>query len=106
MAVSRRPRSKRGGAIELVVYDPGIGMSPTAIEIALSPFAQVANVHTRAHDGLGLRLTLVKRLATLHGLAFSIESPRQRHGLPTLRARAHLGPDCADAIPPAIDCGD
>jgi signal transduction histidine kinase len=72
MAVSWRPRSKRGGAIELVVSDPGMGMSPTAIEIALSQFGQVANVHTRAHDGPGLRLTLVKSMVTLHGPAFLI----------------------------------
>jgi two-component system, cell cycle sensor histidine kinase PleC len=48
------------------------------VEIALSRFGHVATVHTRAHDGSGLRLTLVKSLATLHGPAFSIESPQRR----------------------------
>lgn len=67
-------REAADGTIALCVTDTGIGMTPGEIETALSPFGQVANVHTRTHDGSGLGLPLVKSLASLHGAGFSIES--------------------------------
>jgi len=67
-------RETGGGALELIVSDTGIGMPPDEIEIALSPFGQVSNVHTRTHDDSGLGLPLVKSIATLHGAEFLIES--------------------------------
>jgi len=60
--------------LALAVADTGIGMSPEHIEIALTPFGQVANEYTRRHDGTGLGLPLVKSLAELHGAQFRIES--------------------------------
>jgi two-component system cell cycle sensor histidine kinase PleC len=60
--------------LALAVADTGIGMSPEHIEIALTPFGQVANEYTRRHDGTGLGLPLVKSLAELHGAAFRIDS--------------------------------
>ncbi|HTS90635.1 MAG TPA: ATP-binding protein [Stellaceae bacterium] len=62
------------GHLELAVVDTGIGMSPAHVEIALTPFGQVANEYTRKHDGTGLGLSLVKSLAELHGAALEIES--------------------------------
>ena len=67
-------REAPGSAITLVVRDTGIGMSEAEIQIALSPFGQVANEHTRTHDGSGLGLPLVKSMAALHGAEFAIES--------------------------------
>jgi two-component system cell cycle sensor histidine kinase PleC len=67
-------RRQSGGQTVLVVADTGIGMSAAEIEIALSPFGQIANVHTRVHDGSGLGLPIVKSLAGLHGAEFSIVS--------------------------------
>jgi len=60
--------------LALAVADTGIGMSAEHIEIALTPFGQVANEYTRRHDGTGLCLPLVKSLAELHGAAFRIDS--------------------------------
>jgi two-component system cell cycle sensor histidine kinase PleC len=60
--------------LALAVADTGIGMSAEHIEIALTPFGQVANEYTRRHDGTGLGLPLVKSLAELHGAAFRIDS--------------------------------
>jgi two-component system, cell cycle sensor histidine kinase PleC len=62
------------GGVSLNVADTGIGMSTDEIDVALSPFGQIANVHTRVHDGTGLGLPLVKSLALLHGASFSIKS--------------------------------
>jgi len=67
-------REEPSGAITLVVDDTGIGMSASELEIALSPFGQIANEHTRTHDGSGLGLPLVKSMAALHGAEFAIES--------------------------------
>jgi two-component system cell cycle sensor histidine kinase PleC len=62
------------GEIALIVADTGIGMTQQEIEIALLPFGQIANQHTRSHDGSGLGLPLVKSLTELHGARFTIES--------------------------------
>ena len=69
-----RVRRVKDGGIELAVTDTGVGMSPEHIEIALTPFGQVANDYTRKHDGTGLGLPLVKSFAELHGAAFQIDS--------------------------------
>ena len=62
------------GGLEMAVTDTGIGMSAEHIEVALTPFGQVANEYTRKHDGTGLGLPLVKNLAELHGAGFRIDS--------------------------------
>ena len=62
------------GHLELAVVDTSIGMSTAHVEIALTPFGQVANEYTRKNDGTGLGLSLVKSLAELHGAALEIES--------------------------------
>jgi two-component system cell cycle sensor histidine kinase PleC len=56
------------------VEDTGIGMSPDQIPVALSPFGQISNSMTRAHDGIGLGLPLTKRLVELHGGTIELDS--------------------------------
>ena len=72
--VAVRAERAGDGGLELAVADTGIGMSPEHVEIALTPFGQVANEYTRRHDGTGLGLPLVKSLAELHGANVRIES--------------------------------
>jgi signal transduction histidine kinase len=60
-------------------------MSPAEIELALRPFGQVANEMTRAHDGTGLGLPLVKALCTLNGIDFALDSAPGSGTLATLR---------------------
>jgi len=67
-------REDASGTLALAVRDTGIGMSAAEIEIALSPFGQIAHVHTRRHDGSGLGLPLVKSMAALHGATLEIGS--------------------------------
>ncbi|GEO36564.1 signal transduction histidine kinase [Skermanella aerolata] len=67
-------RSLPGGRLELSVADTGIGMSAAELEIAMEPFRQVENSHTRKYQGTGLGLPLVKALVELHGGEFYVES--------------------------------
>jgi signal transduction histidine kinase len=60
--------------MELSVADTGIGMTPSDLVVAMEPFRQVENSHTRKHQGTGLGLPLVKALVELHGGEFRIES--------------------------------
>jgi two-component system, cell cycle sensor histidine kinase PleC len=88
------------GALTVGVRDSGIGMSPAEIEPALRPFGQVANELTRAHDGTGLGLPLVKALCALNAIDFALDSAPGRGTLATLRlapARAQGEPRAASA---------
>jgi two-component system cell cycle sensor histidine kinase PleC len=94
-----------GGGIAIGVADTGIGMSAAEIEVALSPFGQIANVHTRAHDGTGLGLPLVKSLALLHGARFAIDSQpgagtTVRIVFPAERVMRETAPPAARILPP------
>jgi two-component system, cell cycle sensor histidine kinase PleC len=82
-----------GGSI-VGVRDTGIGMDAAGIELALRPFGQVANALTRAHDGTGLGLPIVKALAELNGAEFRIDSSPGAGTRATLRfpARAIEAP--------------
>jgi two-component system, cell cycle sensor histidine kinase PleC len=72
VSVSVRPEA--GGGLELSIADTGIGMSPEHVKIAVTPFGQVENAHTRKYEGTGLGLPIVKSLAELHEASFAIDS--------------------------------
>ncbi len=59
-------RDGPAGWVEIVVADTGIGMSAEEIALALQPFRQVDNSHTRKYQGTGLGLTLARVLTELH----------------------------------------
>ena len=76
-----------GGSVELIVeahaadklvrfavQDTGIGILVADAERIFQPFTQLDSGLTRQHEGAGLGLTLVKRLAVLHGGGISIAS--------------------------------
>jgi len=56
-----------GSAIEITVSDTGTGISKTDLQRMGKPFEQVENAETRAKEGTGLGLALVKSLAQMHG---------------------------------------
>ncbi len=73
-SVSVAVRLAEGGQCDLVVSDTGIGIAPENIAKVMEPFVQVESSHSRHHDGLGLGLPLVKRIAELHAGELVIES--------------------------------
>jgi cell cycle sensor histidine kinase DivJ len=66
--VSATAASNRDGAgIAITVRDNGTGISQADVERLGKPFEQVENAQTRAREGTGLGLALVKAFAALHG---------------------------------------
>ncbi|WP_462116576.1 response regulator [Lysobacter xanthus] len=60
--------TERDGDDVLVhVTDHGIGLAPEQVESIFEPFAQVDTSIERARGGLGIGLTLVRRLVEMHG---------------------------------------
>ncbi|HEX4233399.1 MAG TPA: PAS domain S-box protein [Caldimonas sp.] len=59
--------SRLRAAVQLEVVDNGIGMSEGLIQRAFDPFVQGERALDRSQGGLGIGLTLVKRIVDLHG---------------------------------------
>jgi CheY-like chemotaxis protein/two-component sensor histidine kinase len=58
---------QRGSDALLTVRDNGEGIAPELLASIFEPFTQVAGPARGAHGGLGIGLTLVRRLVELHG---------------------------------------
>jgi len=59
--------SRNHASVRLEVSDNGIGMSESLLERVFEPFVQGERTLDRAEGGLGIGLTLVKKLVELHG---------------------------------------
>ncbi len=87
VVISVRPSFMPNGVqdgVDIVVRDTGIGMDPSEIPIALSPFGQVDQGLARRHEGTGLGLPLVKRMIELHEGTLSLSSARGKGTTVTL----------------------
>ncbi|MGO8919193.1 MAG: sensor histidine kinase [Stellaceae bacterium] len=62
------------GHVTLVVADSGIGLSPSEIALALTPFGQVHDTLNRKYSGTGLGLPLAKAMIEIHRGILTIES--------------------------------
>ena len=60
--------------IEITVSDTGTGISKEDLERLGKPFEQVENTETRAKEGTGLGLALVKSLSQMHGGSAILDS--------------------------------
>ncbi|HEX4928981.1 MAG TPA: ATP-binding protein [Burkholderiales bacterium] len=65
---------REGPDAVLRVADEGIGMPPELVERVFEPFVQGERPLDRSYGGLGIGLTLVRRLAELHGGSSSAAS--------------------------------
>jgi PAS domain S-box-containing protein len=60
--------------IYLAVWDKGIGIKPEYLERLFKPFTQLDNSLSRETPGTGLGLSLVAKLAELHGGSIKVDS--------------------------------
>jgi len=61
-------------SILLKIEDTGVGMSVEGMAAVLDPFSRTTDAYTKAQEGTGLGLPLVKSLAELHGGSVEMES--------------------------------
>jgi CheY-like chemotaxis protein len=62
------------------VSDQGVGIPPDMFERVFDLYGQVDRAEDGTHDGLGIGLTLVRRIVELHGGTVTAASAGQGHG--------------------------
>jgi signal transduction histidine kinase len=71
----------RSGMVDtLQVRDTGAGIEPQFVPFMFEPFRQADAASTRAHGGLGIGLTIVRRLTEMHGGQVAVASEGPGHG--------------------------
>lgn len=70
----------RGAEALVKVRDTGIGIGPEMIDRIFEMFAQADTASERSRGGLGIGLTLVKRLAEMHGGSVEVRSEGEGKG--------------------------
>jgi CheY-like chemotaxis protein len=68
------------GTAVISIQDTGIGIPGDMIERIFDMFTQVDGSLERSHGGLGIGLTLVKRLVEMHGGSVEVRSPGLNQG--------------------------
>ena len=89
-----------GGFAELVVRDSGMGIAPELLPKVFTIFVQGKQSLQRVQGGLGIGLSLVRRLVEMHGGTVAIDSAGSGHGA-TVTVRLPLTPDQVTAAPAA-----
>src|SRR6185295_14755370 len=87
--------ARQGDQVVVRVKDDGIGIPPEMQPRIFDIFVQVDRSLERSQGGLGIGLTLVKRLLELHGGAIEVKSDGQGKGSEFI-ARLPVAP--ADAV--------
>ena len=84
-----------GRWLSIEIEDSGIGIDPANFDKIFAPFGLADASITRAHDGVGLGLTVTRRLAQLMGGDVTVESAPGRGARFTLRTPAEY---CGDRL--------
>jgi len=85
-----------GDTVVVWVRDSGVGIPPQMLSRVFDMFTQVDHLHTQIGGGLGIGLTLVRRLVEMHGGAVEAHSDGPGMGS-EFRVRLPLAPDAAPA---------
>jgi PAS domain S-box-containing protein len=99
-------RVAAGPAVQIAVWDTGIGIAEEDLPRLFLPFVQLDSRLSRQHAGTGLGLALVRRMIELHGGEIRVESEPGRGSrfvvtLPERVAAAPSAPVPARLDPPA-----
>lgn len=92
--------------------DTGIGIATDRLESIFEMFSQVETALSRSRGGLGIGLSLTRRLLELHGGSITARSEGQGRGsefivrLPLAGAPANQGADAPSAMPPPVAPAD
>ncbi len=86
--------------IVIAVEDNGIGIAPSLLGRVFEPFMQVAPSIDRRAGGLGIGLTLVKRLAELHQGRVEVKSEQGSGSTFSIHLPAIAPPTMTSAAPP------
>ncbi|MFH7029641.1 MAG: PAS domain S-box protein [Heteroscytonema crispum UTEX LB 1556] len=105
--LSNQENGKESNA-QIQVTDTGKGISPDFLPYVFERFRQASSTSTRAKDGLGLGLAIVRNLVELHGGIVTAASPGEGLGatftvrLPLLGDRATYAPEVSIDIFPTL----
>jgi len=72
--------AREGGEIVFRVRDSGVGIPPEFLTSIFDPFTQVDRTLARSHGGLGIGLTLVRRLVEMQNGRVSVRSEGRNRG--------------------------
>jgi CheY-like chemotaxis protein len=76
-----RLRMRRDGeAVVIEISDSGRGIAPDLLRRIFEPFVQQDESISRTHSGLGLGLTITRRLVEMHGGTIEAHSAGEGHG--------------------------
>ena len=96
---ARRVKEAAAGLIEIAVRDTGVGIPADMLHRVFDMFTQVAQSLERSQGGLGIGLTLVKRLIEMHGGTVEARSEGRGKGSEFIvRLPEHAGAD----LPPRV----
>ncbi len=84
--------------LRIAVTDNGIGIAPDSIDHVFDLFTQAQRLDSKAPDGLGVGLSLVKRLVELHGGRIAADSAGPGCGS-TFTIELPIDPRLADGTP-------
>jgi PAS domain S-box-containing protein len=96
--------------VAVKVIDDGVGIPPRMLDKVFDLFVQVDPSLERTHGGLGIGLTLVKRLVDMHGGSVEARSAGERRGstfivrLPVVEAEPARAADDAVSASPDAAC--
>ncbi len=94
---------KEASGLVFGVRDTGVGIEAADLERVTKPFVQASDGTTRAHEGAGLGLSVVKGLAELHGGRVTLESRVGAGTCVTVYLPLAQAPSTAIAEPADID---
>ena len=104
-----------GSVLRVVVQDSGKGIAAAYLPHVFEPFSQEDGTSTRAHEGIGLGLSIVRSLVELHGGRIRVSSEGAGRGstfgfelpvietTPAVRRRVREERSMGVPVPPALE---